>query len=656
MSEERGCKWHFAEFQGGREIGPNDSSIQNFRESPFNSLIRESIQNSVDVALDLSRPVEVRISFKTLYKDGFPQFFQTQKHIRGCLEYYSGNPNAEKIYGPMLQYIEDSIGNGSIDYICISDSNTKGMHYVKGDTNCPFYAFVRSIGVSAKNSFSAGGSYGFGKAAYYNISPISTVLVSTMTEQGEHFFEGAACLCTHKCDNKVMVDFGFYDNNCGEPVCRYEDIPVSFRQNEPGTSINVMGVSVSGQREAVKDTMVMSVLKNFWFAIYGGKLEVDIDGKKITKDTLERFMSFYFPEIEDNVNGMGKFCPRPYYEAVRLADNSVKDKKCRYFSEDNEKLGRIQLYCLIDKTAKKDRVIYMRQPRMLVSRKPLPSNYGVYALFFCEDDKGNQLLRNTENPAHDRWEISNCNSDIDRKEAKAALNEIERFIKDSLKKISDMEGRQVLNIAGLEEYLYSLPDNLLEDDMEGKPETVGNDSNDDAYYSSVSSSDIRKEIKMQERSEDTAGSVLVKKEGRAIADETSSYMAGHGHTKPHSLFKGGIPSPGNSFAKSRIDERSSGSHKVALPVKFRVAVREIDDTVTYYIFLHCNETIDNGEIVISVCGEINNEDIDISECNKGEIYKNTIMHLHLTPGKNILKLRFKDNMIYSLKLGVYENR
>ena len=556
----------------------------------------------------------------------------------------------------MLQYIEDSIGNGSIDYICISDSNTKGMHYVKGDTNCPFYAFVRSIGVSAKNSFSAGGSYGFGKAAYYNISPISTVLVSTMTEQGEHFFEGAACLCTHKCDNKVMVDFGFYDNNCGEPVCRYEDIPVSFRQNEPGTSINVMGVSVSGQREAVKDTMVMSVLKNFWFAIYGGKLEVDIDGKKITKDTLERFMSFYFPEIEDNVNGMGKFCPRPYYEAVRLADNSVKDKKCRYFSEDNEKLGRIQLYCLIDKTAKKDRVIYMRQPRMLVSRKPLPSNYGVYALFFCEDDKGNQLLRNTENPAHDRWEISNCNSDIDRKEAKAALNEIERFIKDSLKKISDMEGRQVLNIAGLEEYLYSLPDNLLEDDMEGKPETVGNDSNDDAYYSSVSSSDIRKEIKMQERSEDTAGSVLVKKEGRAIADETSSYMAGHGHTKPHSVFKGGIPSPGNSFAKSRIDERSSGSHKVALPVKFRVAVREIDDTVTYYIFLHCNETIDNGEIVISVCGEINNEDIDISECNKGEIYKNTIMHLHLTPGKNILKLRLKDNMIYSLKLGVYENR
>ena len=121
---------------------------------------------------------------------------------------------------------------------------------------------------------------------------------------------------------------------------------------------------------------------------------------------------------------------------------------------------------------------------------------------------------------------------------------------------------------------------------------------------------------MQERSEDTAGSVLVKKEGRAIADETSSYMAGHGHTKPHSVFKGGIPSPGNSFAKSRIDERSSGSHKVALPVKFRVAVREIDDTVTYYIFLHCNETIDNGEIVISVCGEINNEDIDISECNK----------------------------------------
>lgn len=51
---ELNCIWHFAKQLGGREDGPNDPMQDNFKKNPYASLIRESIQNSLDVPLDLN--------------------------------------------------------------------------------------------------------------------------------------------------------------------------------------------------------------------------------------------------------------------------------------------------------------------------------------------------------------------------------------------------------------------------------------------------------------------------------------------------------------------------------------------------------------------------------------------------------------------------
>lgn len=44
---ESDCKWHFAPQLGGREDGPNDPMSESFKKTPYASLIRESIQNSL---------------------------------------------------------------------------------------------------------------------------------------------------------------------------------------------------------------------------------------------------------------------------------------------------------------------------------------------------------------------------------------------------------------------------------------------------------------------------------------------------------------------------------------------------------------------------------------------------------------------------------
>lgn len=39
---ENGCAWHFAEQNGGTDIGPNDAMSQIFKKDKFRALVRES--------------------------------------------------------------------------------------------------------------------------------------------------------------------------------------------------------------------------------------------------------------------------------------------------------------------------------------------------------------------------------------------------------------------------------------------------------------------------------------------------------------------------------------------------------------------------------------------------------------------------------------
>lgn len=179
---EKNCKWYFADQPNVQEVGPNNAMEQSFKNHPYAALVRESIQNSLDAVLDKSAPVQVVFSFREMNGCDYPEFFSLKEHIEGCLDYYSNNYNAKAIYEPMMKFFADEAHHNHLGYIRVSDYNTKGMSYEKDKTDSPFYAFVRSAGVSAKDDTSAGGSFGFGKAAYYLLSPISTIMVSTCTK------------------------------------------------------------------------------------------------------------------------------------------------------------------------------------------------------------------------------------------------------------------------------------------------------------------------------------------------------------------------------------------------------------------------------------------------------------------------------------------
>lgn len=654
---EKNCKWYFADQPNVQEVGPNNAMEQNFKNHPYAALVRESIQNSLDAVLDKSIPVKVVFSFREMNGSDYPKFFDLKGHIQGCLDYYPKNNNAKAIYEPMMKFFADNTHHDCLGYIRVSDYNTKGMSYEKDKTDSPFYAFVRSAGVSAKDDTSAGGSFGFGKAAYYLLSPISTIIVSTCTSKGDKFFEGASSLCTHTYNDKKKVAFGYYDDQDGKPISNEADIPAQFRRSEPGTDINILGFKMEYKDEAVKE-MIEAVLRNFWLSIYKGKLEVNVnDVVDITKDTIAVLMEEYFDTIEDNTRKAGYYNPRPYFDAVRFANTT---KKYQLLEEVLPLLGHVFFYVFKCKGAA-DKIAYMRAPQMLVYSQKHKTNYGMYGVFYCDSDQGNDLLRNMENPAHNEWKAYNWRSGGRQNGmARVVLREMDDFINECLNKVFSLKDKIAIDIKGLEDFLY-IPTSFDDDDLEmdetpesveGKPTGKIQDEGS-SYTTDIPQSDDNPTI-MPQPNPPSTGHVLVNKTTNATNETGGNLLSGHGEAKQKPKSKG-IQKPGDA-SESRT-ENENGEHGLfasAISIPYRTFSQEENGMIYHYVVLHPKEEIGNVRLHFFSVGEDGDEELQVEESNTGNVRGNIVRDIHLTEGRLRLKVRFTDNMKHSIKLAAEE--
>lgn len=126
------------------------------------------------------------------------------------------------------------------------------------------------MGNSSKGRNYTAGSFGYGKAAYFNVSQLGAILVSTLTNTGEYCFQGSAYLSSFDKDGVLHMPNLFYDNNNGNAVVDPSSIPDEFLRKEPGTNFYILGV------DAFKkiNEMIEYVLVHFWLAIYDKKLVV----------------------------------------------------------------------------------------------------------------------------------------------------------------------------------------------------------------------------------------------------------------------------------------------------------------------------------------------------------------------------------------------
>ena len=644
---EKNCKWHFDE-SGQAKTGPNDSIHETFKANPYYSIVRESIQNSLDAVLNVEKPVEVSFEFDRLVKAEYPNLFDIKKHIIACWQTHRNDKQAEKLFHPMSSYLNK---NKDIEILKISDYNTKGMDYDTDDYNSGFNSFVRFEGKSSKSSEGSGGSFGFGKGAYYVLSKIKTVIVSTKTDKGNVYFEGKTRLATHKLDEKIYARDGFYNLNYEDPVSSSEEIPDFFKRSESGTNIYIIGLTKSENR---KEQMIRSVLNNFWLAVYEEKLIVTVDDVKIDSNNLQQIIDDYFPDEIERSAELEHWNPKPYFKAVKYADIN---QQYQLFPEKLPTLGKVKLYVYLNKGLP-NRTCYLRSPKMVVykgRRQNLINGY--VAVLVCDEEPGNTILKEMENPAHNEWKKGNYVDENDKihPDAISAERDLAQFVRDTLKQLAKTKVGESSTISGLEDYLYSTEE-LLEkyedQQMLGHSSSNSGQLNDEVINeetglqtTEIYNPSVRVELKRTTEQE------IIENEVNLEPDEDSEDEG--------SRFRGENPVPPvppRPPIPINIKPNQEGSEgKLFLDIILRVVAQREDKNLYHSLIINSPRDIQNAEIELMVGADNERDDgISLISTNNGNIDDNVLKGVQLEKGRNILKVSFSDNVKHSIKIKVYE--
>ena len=655
MSGSEGkCKWHF-DIQTGEDQGPGNALGQNFQGEPYAALVRESIQNSLDVPILNGSPVRVVYSFGSIDSNRFPSFFELKKHIKGCMEFWNAKEDIVASYQKKLDCFDSSFVQ-SMPYLKVSDYNTMGMDYNWDDNNCPFYAFVRASKISVKGGSFHGGTYGFGKAAYFQLSPINTLFISTMTPEGNVFFEGKSVLCTHTYGGEKKTSVGFYDDRDGvRPIDILEDIPKRFRRSEPGTDFFILGFNPSNMEDAI-DKMTLEVLRSFHPAIDAGMLEVEIKcplGQEIciTKENLPAYMLQAFPSDIDKSTQYRFLNPRPYYDALV---HKGEGKNYIVIEGEKEHLGKVKMYVkLVPEASAK--IVFMRRPKMLVYSQKAQSSMGFFGVFVCEDEKGDMLLSKLENSSHSRWSKDFYRDEITNdhiQEGVDAMNELTEFCDECISKIAGDNPQNELSISGLEDLLY-VPDSLIEEDSNKPQKALGQPSGTtDVENGSLTTDaeDIKVDTNPQ-KDTGSIGTIMVDEPGRATKTETGKTHVGTGHGGGRRR-GGNVISPGSVIDMADIDE-TKGKHFIPMNVPIRVFAQVENGTVYHIVVIHSNRDVENGKMELIVCGEQYDMEVNIVETDNGRASGNSISNMVFGEGIVKIKIRFADNMRHTVQTKLY---
>lgn len=646
MSNELDCKWHFAPRNCDGDNGPNSAMSQNFVHFPCAALVRESIQNSLDAVLDTEKPVIVCFEHRSLDKYDYKNFFELTKHIEAGCTYYSGNPTAKAVYPPMLSYLGST---QEVGFIRVSDYNTKGMEYESGKTDKAFYAFVRSEGVSVKQAEGAGGSFGFGKGAFFVMSPINTLMVSTRNNTGQCFFEGVTRLCSHVIDGQMYSHMGFYDNNSGQPTNDEERIPLPFRRKESGTSIGIMGVEQSEWLKSV-DSLVKEVLSNFFVAILRKKLIVYVDGNMssaknailIDNNTIKDLIYQHFPTTRD-VRRNNSFNPRPYFEALTDSDIKPIIRKLPI-------LGNVEFH-IKEFGENVTQIIYMRKLLMKVYRdyRSLGNLNGV---FICENETGNKILGDMEEPEHKMWDPEECHKPektTKYADALAAKDELDKFINECLDELCNINANDSVQVSGLEKYLPSMSEEPGKGDkgnpFTGKP--TGNYVKEGA--SLTTEGKIKTDVPVGRKQK---GLAVEQTKGNFNQDENGTETGGTGRGRNNG--NGGSNKPGDKYDKGNSED-GPGAFNRLVEVDWRPVLSKKKGFIDIIIYPPYDF---EAELHFHIGRETQSrkkDDVFIESSSKGEHEGLTIKGVKLNGNaRNIIQVAFSDKLSHTLILSVYE--
>lgn len=675
--QDDNLKWYFPKAENVSGRGENDPQKELFPGDPCQTLIRESIQNSLDHPLpDGEEPVRVEFTLRKYTTDEFVIFNKDlREHIQSCYDI----SKADK-FKRMLDVLKDQ----SFFMLEISDYNTIGMDYDYQSDKGRFKKFVRYTG-DPNDVAGSGGSHGYGKITYFSVSEINTLIVSTMTADGVCTFEGVSRLATHPASEPrwSYYDTGFLDSGNGVPVqCQSgvegSIIPVEFRRNEIGTTVYIPFFNIDdiiNPVGAVFKTCCEAVLRNFFAAISDGTLEVRIDFSvnslfpednifECNKENIgDIFANRFFnnpPYDTYRRSIFDKFNPYPYWMAYCNCDVEITDevsqeeavercvgKKFIRFKKELDILGRVTFSVNVDIQRGNDVVLFMRCPRMVVMAQRNNTSRGYSAIFLCDDareNKGNDLLRLMEDAAHRTWSKRQLLFDKRPQEKIEQASQIEIEMREFI--------RQCLDI-------IFPPSQNDSDDVELEDFTIPLISENDTTNPLIGSL-----INIKGNDDESIGAPVDIHAGPVLLPKKSNHIGKAQVIMPKKVHKtntdtditGGGGGGNRNGKKKHHEEDAEGEEKIVrmkLVVKYRIFYEETDNGQTLYtLIIHSPQQEDNAYLTLIPVGETDDKscNVHIQSTSIGKIRENEISEVPLAEGKNVITFTVDNSGEYAFSL------
>jgi len=411
-------QWRFPSNDYGQIFGIADSGVEMFKGSPMKSLAREICQNSIDAGIG-DQPVKVEFQTFQIERDAIPHFDQLMDAFRRAEAFWSVQRNRKAV-----NFFKNAQSAGRKEYIrClrISDFHTSGLTGSNQEYNSPWCNLTKSTGASDKIG-TAGGSFGIGKFAPFACSDFRTVFYSTADKNGAKAYQGVSRLTSFKdSEGKVTQGIGFYGLEKNMPVQDQIFLDPAFIRpdNMSGTDIYVLGFDSDDDWVS---KMTASVLDGFLYAVYSGRLIVNVEGIEISRNHLPELMDRYKDKFENHAD--------EYYQ-VLCAD----EKLCPPHKLDVEGMGTAHLKLLIAPDLW-HRVAIVRGTGMKIMDRGYINNIIPFAgVMYIEGEALNTFLRSLENPQHTKWEI-------DRSDDKAKARKITKKLFDFIRRCFNTQKKE----------------------------------------------------------------------------------------------------------------------------------------------------------------------------------------------------------------------
>lgn len=669
-------KWYFPKAMNVSGRGENDPQKELFPGDIYQTMIRESIQNSLDhPALDnFGKNIPVRVEYK-LRKHATTEFPYLKEDLMGHIQSCYDISHADK-----FKRMIDVLKSSQFYMMEVADVNTIGMDYDFDNDSGRFKKFVRYTG-DPNEVVGAGGSHGYGKITYFSVSEINTIIVSSIVKDGTFTFEGVSRLATHPTgtSREYYYDTGFLDFGDGTPIqFDKEDvqsvIPDFFRREKTGTTVYIPFVSI-GDSDSEKGKVFRkcceAVLRNFFAAINDGKLEVLIDFSdgelfgddfifECNQEKLEDIFTnrFFYNPPYDNVRTsfFDKFNPRPYWLAYRDNEVTITDddtyeeavercagKKFVCFRKDLSILGKSTLFVNVDLQRGNDLVLFMRSPRMVVGVQHNSPSRGYSAVFLCDDeDKGNQLLRTMEDAAHRTWSKRQLKLDKRPQEKIEQAGQIEEEMRNFIRWCLDVifpANQTDSDDVELEDFTVPLiSENDTTNPLIGSLINIKGSDND----ALGAPADIHAgDSKRQKKSNYIGKAQVIEPRKVQKTEIDTGYSGGRGKDHPvipdpHPRQK---PSGNDDFTEDSNPETEKRIVRMKFPVKYRIFSEETNDgQILYTLIVHSPQDEDKAYLTLMPVGETDDKSCNVylKTASVGQIRENEIAGVHLLEGKNVI--------------------